>query len=899
MSDNLDLVQVASNQSNKEVTINDQAAQLEAALTDLAEIDLTGVSSPLVLAVADSVRRMVLKLTGTHPGGELFVEVPANRKLYVAWNTTAEAVKLRISGGASVTVAAGDRCMVFADGIDLVDLSELGNFTPTDRQVIVGDGSDWVARALDAADIQSGTFPDARISESAVTQHEAALSILEAQITADFATYAAAGHNHAHDSLTGVVADEHGPHSGVDLTAGVGLLGGGDISQSRSFAVDVGIGDDQIVQVDDPGATAGEYLRFTANGAEGEIPAEVPAAVAFDPSGHGDKVVRVNAVGDGLEPDSLLDKSTGAGPAMVLDDNGLALNRGSADELLHIQNDGILAKLARNTSGQHALLINDIGGFRLESRSDPGNAKRMIVRSTTDDAHTAPSAGNVGILFDVLAETVLSINPSDITISTGKQVLAPSESELAPSYSFISDPDMGLFRAGSDVLGIATAGVERVRIDASGDVGIGGDPLFDLHVLRPGAVLAGLETQGAADAARFVFRSPASATGQHRIEFGDGDDFDIGQIVYDHGLDALGFDVNASRRMTIGSGGRVGVGTQTPAQLFDVTGTSTEASQPVAGFRDNRTTTGDDPNSVLDITRQNNGTAAGILGNDGNDDFLIGANNSDLRLGRWLNDAFDERMRVTNDGDVGIGVADPLAPLHVERAGDASIRVRDPGNPAGHYLRLLNSTTAISQIAHLSASGNAAMRIDPIPDDGTSSAFFDIFRGTNTSGTKAVAFKRGDGTNTNHALIGVDGGDTVFGVGGGGVGIFEGAPAAATLDVDGDVHATGDLDVDGALVLGPNSELAIAAGEITVVGSLHRVDTEADAASGDLDTINGGLDGQVLVLRSASSSRAVALRDGTGNLILDGDFTMDSITDTIELLATGPNWTEIGRSSNG
>lgn len=40
-----------------------------------------------------------------------------------------------------------------------------------------------------------------------------------------------------HDSLTGFVADEHVAHSGVTLTAGEGLTGGGTIAASRSFAL--------------------------------------------------------------------------------------------------------------------------------------------------------------------------------------------------------------------------------------------------------------------------------------------------------------------------------------------------------------------------------------------------------------------------------------------------------------------------------------------------------------------------------------------------------------------------------------------------------------------------------------------------------------------------------------
>jgi hypothetical protein len=45
-----------------------------------------------------------------------------------------------------------------------------------------------------------------------------------------------------HDNLSGFVANEHIDHSGVSLTAGAGLTGGGDITASRSFAVGQGDG---------------------------------------------------------------------------------------------------------------------------------------------------------------------------------------------------------------------------------------------------------------------------------------------------------------------------------------------------------------------------------------------------------------------------------------------------------------------------------------------------------------------------------------------------------------------------------------------------------------------------------------------------------------------------------
>jgi len=45
-----------------------------------------------------------------------------------------------------------------------------------------------------------------------------------------------------HDSLSGFVADEHVAHSGVTMTAGSGLTGGGDISATRTFNIGQGTG---------------------------------------------------------------------------------------------------------------------------------------------------------------------------------------------------------------------------------------------------------------------------------------------------------------------------------------------------------------------------------------------------------------------------------------------------------------------------------------------------------------------------------------------------------------------------------------------------------------------------------------------------------------------------------
>jgi len=58
-----------------------------------------------------------------------------------------------------------------------------------------------------------------------------------------------------------------------------------------------------------------------------------------------------------------------------------------------------------------------------------------------------------------------------------------SDSAAAPGFAWTGDQDTGMFHAGSNVLALATGGQERMRLDASGNVGIRTDaPQSALHV---------------------------------------------------------------------------------------------------------------------------------------------------------------------------------------------------------------------------------------------------------------------------------------------------------------------------------------------------------------------------------------------------------------------------------
>lgn len=78
------------------------------------------------------------------------------------------------------------------------------------------------------------------------------------------------------------------------------------------------------------------------------------------------------------------------------------------------------------------------------------------------------------------------------------------------------------------------------------------------------------------------------------------------------------------------------------------------------------------------------------------------------------------------------------------------------------------------------------------------------------------------------------------------------------------------------------------------------IDTEAGAASDDLDSIGGYNDGNMVMIRPANDTRTVVVKNGA-NLILQGvDFTMDADDDAMLLLNIGSNkWIELSRADNG
>lgn len=162
------------------------------------------------------------------------------------------------------------------------------------------------------------------------------------------------------------------------------------------------------------------------------------------------------------------------------------------------------------------------------------------------------------------------------------------------------------------------------------------------------------------------------------------------------------------------------------------------------------------------------------------------------------------------------------------------------------------------------------------------------------SGAEGVVLRPTNAGNviSNVAVVG-----NTFALGAASIGVDKiGVGDCLQIVIEGNSYGNTVTPVDPAL-----RSYVIASGAITLssASSYALVDTEGAAASDDLDTISGGQFGQVTTFTAVNTARTVVFKDGTGNLRLAGDFSLDNTEDSITCVFNGTNWVEVARSDNG
>jgi hypothetical protein len=314
-------------------------------------------------------------------------------------------------------------------------------------------------------------------------------------------------------------------------------------------------------------------------------------------------------------------------------------------------------------------------------------------------------------------------------------IVALTGTAATPSYAFLNGANRGMYALGTGALAFSTASAERVRIDSSGNVGIG-TTLTNLPLVVSGAKV--MDTDSAAQI-RVVDTTAYNASPAAGIRFSavfssGGASAGVGGI---HGAkenatdgDYAGYLAFLTRvngaglyeRLRISSAGNVGIGSTTPGSHLDVAGTGaiivprdTSGVRPFGLNGMIRYNTTSLKFEVYEGRWQNmlaaGGGAADNLGNHTATSailaltgtaatpsyaFLNGANRGMYALGTGglgFSTGSAERMRIDAAGNVGIGTSNATAPLHVRSnsAGWPALLVENSVAANGAYIMARNS----------------------------------------------------------------------------------------------------------------------------------------------------------------------------------------------------------------
>ena len=345
-------------------------------------------------------------------------------------------------------------------------------------------------------------------------------------------------------------------------------------------------------------------------------------------------------------------------------------------------------------------------------------------------------------------------------LSFGVPTAAFTDITLADSIIHSGDTNTKIRFPAADTVSVETSGSERLRVDSSGNVGIGTTSPSDLlDVTESSASAAAASTASVAQferAGNVGITISTADTGDATIFFGDTASSTVGRVNYDHNDNSLGFWVNSNERMRIDSSGRLLIGSTSALSHggieshLQVLGTGTDDSSitlsrfsnnvhsPYIAFAKSRN------GSVGGNTVVQSGDSIGrmtFFGNDGTDgntpaaeidvevDGTPGSNDMPGRIVfRTTSDgasSVTERMRIDSSGDVTVNF-DGSSQTGQFKIADGSASSpgltfwADGSNDTGIFrsgANTLNFSTGGSERMRIDSSGKVG--IGTTPDAGT------------------------------------------------------------------------------------------------------------------------------------------------------------------------------------
>jgi hypothetical protein len=511
-------------------------------------------------------------------------------------------------------------------------------------------------------------------------------------------------------------------------------------------------------------ATTGPSLRLS-NLADVINAGGVLGTVEFytgDDSGGGDSVVSsIQAIAENTTPastSSLLFKTgTNTERLRITSAGNVGIGTSSPLALLHLQSASAptLRFSQTATSTAYGNIYTDANGT-ININADAGNAGagETIFRVFVDNTERMRinSSGNVGIGntnptekltvtgnaaisgtiteagSPVVVQTDIGTAPNEIPLNQylgnlayqdaaniAGQVGVQAGTAAAPAITTTGDTNTGIFFPAADTIAFAEGGAEAMRINSSGQVGIGtSSPLYALDVRSAGTASISLETTSGPAAIRVS--SLASGTAGVTLTSSAGTQSILGGL---GSVNNMVFNVNSTERMRIDASGNLGLGTTSPNGRIHVSGSA---------------------NQTLRLTTSGGGAPQIVLETTG-----LGAQSIIANVGSVQNITFNvngsERARIDSSGNLGIGTTSPGARLHLggqTASAKQAILATAPSN-LNFRLEAVNGDTG-------TAGGTLQAKFGLRHDDGSTNvdtAAFRFFRGSSAS-DGAIGFATND-----------------------------------------------------------------------------------------------------------------------------------------------------------
>ena len=445
-------------------------------------------------------------------------------------------------------------------------------------------------------------------------------------------------------------------------------------------------------------------LLFTHSGTTGETNAaqiwedsafglNLTAPGAFAVSAGGANRLMINSAGNvGVGTTS---------PQAILDVNG----SGTAQSAMLVPRDstamrptGINGMLRYNTTNAQLETYSSGAWAGLATAAAGGGSSQW----TTSGSNIYYGSGNVGIGTASPASALVVVG--DVKSSTAfyapvsyiDKLFTNSQSATAPGYSFNYSANSGMFEAGSagsHAIGFSTAGLERLRIDSSGNVGVG--------TTSPQAILD-VNGSGTAQSAMIVPRDstamrPTGINGMLRYNTTNAqlETYSSGAWA---GLATGSSGGGSSQWTTSGSNiyygsGNVGIGTSNPVSSLDVVGSILERNSFLSYANTGGNWPAFDPfgahTSFAITDNLSNGLAEVDLIN-------TSSYSGGFRLAQMTGiGSGNVLMTVAGNGNVGVGTTSPAQMLHLYSASTGGTALRlDNADTGGHNYRLFSSGSA-------------------------------------------------------------------------------------------------------------------------------------------------------------------------------------------------------------